>query len=330
MSEAGWDDGLDEARVERVEGEFFASGRSPGGHFRWRLRLLMSTAAASREHGTTREGPVSYGRLTVPPEDDGGSGELEFVQLEMVALAHQLAEAAWSLLLAAGSGVRSPSVFLAGLTTQELDRRVAEAVAVSAVLDGLLRDALLVDEPEAAGGYADGMGAGVAAAGRLLRLAAFRLRDDRRLYNAIKHGFAVAAPREDISFTVGGLPGAVGRDAQEVEMARAGIWLTVLERRRQEDGSRRWAVVKTALDDLDQEFWFVQMLTFVLDAIWGCAGARHGHTTEVRVRLPTGQDVDRLQTDGFLMRRVVFDDLYAGREGRLSVTLQGRPPAPAQ
>lgn len=320
--ESAWDGGLDEARVDRVDAEFFASGRSPGGHFRRRLRLLMAEAG----DGAGAPGPVTFGRLTVPPEDDSG-GRTEFVQLESVALVHQLAEAVWSMLLASGPGVRSPSVFLAGLSTEGLTSRVAEATADARLMNGLLRHALLVDDPEAAGDYVDEMAPRLAAAGRLLRLAAFRLRDDRRLYNAIKHGFAVAAVREEISIAVGGVPGATGEDAEEMGVARAGIWLTVLERRKDASGRWRWAVVKTALDDLDREFWLVQMLTFVLDALWDCARARHGHPGEVRVRLPTEQDVDRLGTEGFLLRRASFDDLYVDRQGQVSVTLYGQQPA---
>jgi hypothetical protein len=324
---AGWDDGLDEARVRRTDEEFFAPGRFPGRHFRRRLRLLMAEAAFVEDDGP-EPGPAVFRRLTVPPEDDGGIGGLAFVHVETVALAHHLAEAVWSLLLAAGPEVRSPSVFLAGLTTTELGRRVAEATGDPPVLDRLLRGALLVEEPAAAGGYSDMMGPGLAATGRLLRLAAFRLRDDRRLHNAIKHGFAVAAPSEDISLSVAGLPGSTGPDAEEISLGRAGIWLTVLERRKDPDGTRRWAVVKTALDDLDQEFWFVQMLTHVLDSLWGCTRARHGHTGEVRVRLPTETDVDRLRQQPFAIRRVVFDDLYEDREGRIFFTLYAQQPDP--
>ncbi len=117
MTTIGWDEGLSDQELSKVDAEFLGGGRPPGRHFRSRLRLLMKAldpAADMRQ-------PVTYGRLTVVAEEDDDE---VFVHLEAVILLHQLAEATWSLLFAAGPDVRSPSLFLAQLRTPGLPAQV--------------------------------------------------------------------------------------------------------------------------------------------------------------------------------------------------------------
>jgi hypothetical protein len=182
------------AALARVDDEFL-TGRPPGQHFRHRLRLLMLTLEQERPH------PVAHGRLTLPPEHDG---DHVFVHLEAIPLLHQAAEAAWSLLHAVGPDTGSPSLYLARLTTQQLRSRTAAARADADLLDSLIQYTLLLDPsaPHADPDYRQAAMPRVSAVRRILLLAAARLDEDRRVHNAIKHGFAVTAPRAEIGFSL--------------------------------------------------------------------------------------------------------------------------------
>jgi len=304
------------AALARADDEFLR-GRPPGQHFRHRLRLLMQALEQDASQ------PVTQGRLTLLPEDDEPH---VFVHLEAVPLLHQAAEAAWSLLYAVGPGVSSPSLYLAQLTTQQLKSRIDAARAEPDALDSLIRHALLLDPSasHADPGYRESGEQRLPAVRRLLRLAAARLDDDRRINNAIKHGFAVTAPRAEIGFSLTDPRSAPDQDP-DLELGRAAIWLSVLEKhpKADRDGTKRWRRSLTALDDLDQEFWLILMLTYVLDALRACARARR-HTHDgppLSLRLPTDSDIDNLNDrPANLIRRITFDDLYTDREGIITMT----------
>lgn len=315
--ELGWEPGLSEKEVSALDDEFLAPGRAPGGHFRQRLRLLMLTA--SQEAGQT----ATHGRLTLAAEDL--DNEL-FVHVELVSLLHQLAEAMWSLFLAVGPSVRSPSVFLAQLQPSELSRLIAALQQDPARLDELLQHALLLDDdaPEAGENYREVAQQRLGAVRRLLLLTAARMSDDRRIYNATKHGFAVTMERARIGFSASAPPDTV--QAPDLDFGRSSVWLTVLERTEPSpSGPRRWLLTRTALDELDQEFWLVLMLTQVLDAVWACAAARRQVLTELHLRLPTDTDIEHaLAQPSELLHKFVMDTLYEGAEGTIKMTVKPR------
>ncbi len=313
----GWDDGLDPEAMEKADAEWLGAERPPGRHFRRRLRLLvhaLNESAASKGRADEDRQALSHGRLTVPHEDDGE----DFVHLETVALLHQVAEAAWSLLFALAPDVRSPMLFLGQLKTGELRGRVRKAKDDPANLDRLLRHVLLVDEHQPGERYRVVAEERLPAVRRLLLITASRLDDDRRLHNAIKHGFAVTTSRALIGFTLHDPSDLQPGDVPDVDLGRNAIWMTVLEQRDDPRGTRSWTVTRTALNDLDQELWAVLMLTSLLDAFWDCARARRGHGQQVQLRLPTDADVDVLNDQPpNTLRKAVFDTLYAG-DGSIS------------
>ncbi len=154
-------------------------------------------------------------------------------------------------------------------------------------------------------------------------LAADRLIVDRPFHNAMKHGFAVTTPRALLGFTFD--DPRLQRDADpDLELGRSAIWLAVLEQRLEKDpdGRRPWTRTLTALDDLDQEFWLIELLSRLLDAFWSCAGERRGHVEQAEVVLPEGQHADDV-TDrpSNRLRKAVFDNLYADRPGSIHLTL---------
>lgn len=314
-----WDEELSAAALQNFDAEFLAPERSPGRHFRHRLRLLMSALEPQPDSA----GPVVQGRLTVPPEDV--DQEL-YVHVELVPVLHQLAEAAWSLLFAIAPDVQSPSLFLAQLQPAQLKRRLEDAQD-PAHLEQLLVQALLLDAqaPDLGEEYRAAGRRSLPAVQRLLVLAAARLKDDRRVYNATKHGFAVTSGRALIGFTAED-PRAEPGEVSEVDFGRSAVWLSVLERY-QADGSgqNRWVITRTALDELDQEFWLVLLLTQVLDLFWACALAGRDLVDDLHVRFPSDADVDNLEAQPRdLLHKVVFDVLYAGQGGTIKMIVKPR------
>jgi hypothetical protein len=317
--ELGWDEGLSAAALQNFDAEFLAPDRSPGRHFRHRLRLLMSALEPQPDSA----GPVVQGRLTVPPEDV--DQEL-YVHVELVPLLHQLAEAVWSLLFAIAPDVASPSLFLAQLQPAQLKHRLENAQD-PAHLEQLLVQALLLDAqaPNVGEEYRAAARRSLRAMQRLLVLAAARLKDDRRVYNATKHGFAVTSGRALIGFSAED-PRVEPGEVQEVDFGRSAVWLSVLERYQADvSGQRRWVITRTALDELDQEFWLVLLLTQVLDLFWACALAGRNLVDDLQVRFPTDADVDNLVAQPRdLLHKLVFDVLHAGQGGTIKMIVKPR------
>lgn len=317
--ELGWDEGLSAAALRRLDEEFLTLARSPGRHFRHRLRLLISALEPQPDSA----GPVTHGRLTVLPEN---VDQVLYVHVELVPLLHQLAEAVWSLLFAIAPDVQSPSLFLAQLQPSELNRRL-DAAQEQAHLEQLLVQALLLDAqaPNVGEEYRTAARQSLPAVKRLLLLASARLEDDRRVYNATKHGFAVTSGRALMGFSVED-PRVEPGDVPEVDFGRSAVWLSVLERSKADgSGQRRWVSTRTALDELDQEFWFVLLLTQVLDLFWACALAQRDLADDVHVQFPTDGDVDNLMAQPqHLLHKVVFDVLYAGQAGTIKMIVKPR------
>lgn len=315
----GWDEELSAAALQKFDAEFLAAERPPGRHFRHRLRLLMSAL----EPQTQGASPAVHGRLTVPPEDV--DREL-YAHVELVPLLHQLAEAVWSLLFAIAPDVRSPSLFLAQLQPAHLKSRL-EAAEDPAHLEQLLMRALLLDAeaPDVGEEYWTASTRSLSAVQRLLVLAAARLKDDRRIYNATKHGFAVTSGRALIGFSADD-PRLQPGEVPELDFGRSAVWLSVLERLPPDaSGGRRWVITRTALDDLDQEFWLVLLLTQVLDLFWACGLTRRDLAGDLDVRLLTDADVDHLVGQPRdLLHKMVFDVLYAGQEGTIKMIVKPR------
>lgn len=280
----------DEA-IDRINEHFYTADDGPAAYFRSRLELLL-IGTQSREAQELR-----YGRLRLPSTD---SLDDRFAHIEAIALLHQLTEATWSHLFAHEAPVICPAIYLAELSTQHWRKRVEQVLGAPDGALTLVRAALTGPDSVMSADDAERLDDRLPTAARLLAATARRYLGEGRLYNAIKHGAAADTTRSQISVEID----------QDLELAHAGTWLSVLERAPADKARWRHVQVSTSVD---QDLLLILCLIGVLGSVWQVAKARRGYDQgDVHLQLPTSERLDQaLQAESGRIHKFVLDDLYA-------------------
>jgi hypothetical protein len=289
--------------------QFYAT--NPASYFKRRLHLLLIAAGASDTvqelltEGVRYEGIIS---MLEPPEDtDAEERERQaFLTTEAEVLLHHASEALLRLYFAHVERPQCPWLECARLRSftkfnQQVDafrqlplRNYRQDVAE--VFLGSMPDESNSEAVEA-----------VETIGRLLKVLADRLLEDKNLYNSAKHGLAVIAGESSI---------AISSDGGELAFGSQGQSLSFLETRDISVKEPKWHVT-TRWVNTKQAMWLTMMAITEMMSLWSVAKYRYADVRIEGVEIIKKESLDDVLFGDFANRQPIprFSTRLAYRPG---------------